>query len=1037
MSRLKFLVVACSLLVALGMTAVSHPATAQTTGLTALRGQLLNMERDLRNLELAIEQQTNENARIVSQLDTFDDNTPITFETLQQAQFEVDIGSTRLMTLAHTVAEQTERVDALNAAIVSASADLRSGTRDTLAGIVEEEMLDWRRRIRDVQNQILERLTVYQALSSEYLSLRQEQLAIIQNLITLDAIEGVRPSDEEPIVLRLTQLVDQLSQAALALSNEASGITETNSAAIQRRNLLRLRSDETLLRSTARLTDIAIVQSRSTLDALRTLPDEPSIPIHLFEDAIDEVDEIDHLITQRLTTINANRSALEDLVRILGEPNEQNAVAQAFRQRVRGLDELLQIQREELGQLREGLVRTREALVRERAIRERTNLTRREIARTDPAARQRIATELSSLPGKLKAIYEGRLTEIETSYRVADQRRLIAFGIASLVFIGFVIWLRRGLLKRFIAADATRATEVPLEVLRRNLFWLVPAAIWWIYTKVFAISQETAQTILMVLVIPAAAALLRDLTQVIVTRRTVGGQRRIGKIITRSTEAAMILTTIVVFAYVVLDEVNLLPSTQSAINRLAYSVFVLSGLPLLLFVFFFAAPTADRSSYGRIRRWVAGILSLLPPAALIATGVTGLMGYTNLAATMMQNLAIAIAIAAVLALALGVLNDIMEGIAARARAKDPARAYFFRANFLQPLTRAGQVLLLVIAIAVAARIFEWTSETPGIHQFLTFWNWRLFDVGTSSYGVGSVVVAAAALVFVFWLGAWCRRVAYTVVFGRLKDIGIRQSLSVFAQYVVIVLGVLLTLSAVGFDVTTLTVFAASLGVGIGFGMQNVVNNFISGLLLLVERPLRLGDIVTVGANSGTVSQIGIRSMRLKTFDEFDLIVPNSALISDTFTNWTRTNSMMRVILMVGISYSDDPDDAIRIIVDVLDNQPGVLKSPAPMVTTEEFADSSINLRLCYYIDLRGTMSGFTIKSEMLTQIWRRFNEAGITIPFPQRDVHMFRAPQRTLTTADSIAAATVEEKPVARRDDGDWVGDAVEMAQKTDDDEAF
>ncbi|WP_108661882.1 mechanosensitive ion channel domain-containing protein [Acuticoccus kandeliae] len=991
------------------------------------------MERDLRNLEVAVQQQTDENARIVDQLNTFDESTPITFENLQQAQFEVDIASTRLLTLAHRLTEQSERFDTLNAAIVAATAEIRSNPRDTLSGIMDEETLDWRSRIRDVQGKILDLLTRYQGLSSEYLSLRQEQLSIIQGLMTLDAIDGVNPDEDAPIIVRLNALVDQLSQSALALSNEASSITESNPAAVQRRNLLRLRSDETLLRSTARVTDVTLIEARGTLAALKTLPNEPSIPIPLFDSAIERLDEMDLALQQRATTIVANQDALTDLTRILGEPRDANAVNDALRIRIRGLNDLLAIQATELGDLREDVARTRANLARESAVRERALLMNRETARTDYAARERIKTEITALPNKLQSIYDGRLTEVETALKVADQKRLTAFGAAVIAFIVIVAWLRRSLLKRFVSAEATRATAVPLEVLRRNLFWLAPAGIWWIFTQIFSISYNTAVAVLMILIIPAAAALLRDLTQVIVSRRTVGGQRRIGRIITRCTEVAMILTTIVVFAYVVLDEVHLLPSTQSAINRLAYSVFVLSGLPLLLFVFFFAS-SAERSSYGRIRQWVAGLLSLLPPAAMIATGVAGLAGYTNLAAMMMENLAIAIGIAAALALALGVLNDIMEGFAARARAKDPARAFFVRSNFLQPLTRAGQVFLSAVAIGVTARIFQWTAETPGIRQFLAVWNYQLFSVESSAYSVGSVIIAIAALVFVFWLGAWCRRVAYTVVFGRLKDIGIRQSLSVFAQYVVVVIGILVTLTIVGFDVTTLTVFAASLGVGIGFGMQNVVNNFISGLLLLVERPLRLGDIVTVGANSGTVSQIGIRSMRLKTFDEFDLIVPNSALISDTFTNWTRTNSMMRVILSVGISYSDDPEDAIKVVVDVLDKHPGVLRSPAPMVTTDDFADSAINLRICYYIDLRGSMSGFTIRSEVLTQIWRRFNEAGISIPFPQRDVHMFAMnPREPKAPAAPIEGA----RKALPQNEEDWVGDAIEMAQGNDDEESF
>ena len=424
-------------------------------------------------------------------------------------------------------------------------------------------------------------------------------------------------------------------------------------------------------------------------------------------------------------------------------------------------------------------------------------------------------------------------------------------------------------------------------------------------------------------------------------------------------------------------------------------------------------------------------LALLPPAALIVTGLAGLSGYTNLAAVMLEDLAIAIAILSVLALLLGVLHDFAEGIAMRIRDRDPAQAYFVRQNFIRPVKNLSQIALVAVAVVAAAWVFEWTSETVVISEALAVWNHTLFTVGGTSYSIGHALIAIAAFALVFWIAAWSRRVTYTVVLRKVKDIGIRQSLSVFAQYVVIVLGVLLTLTAVGFDVTTLTVFAASLGVGIGFGLQNVVNNFISGILLLVERPLRLGDIVTVGGASGTVSQIGIRSMRMRTFDEFDLIVPNSALISDTFTNWTRSNSLMRVILAVGISYNDDPPTAIRIIEEILGEHPGIAPNPAPMVTVEQFGASSVDLRLCYYIDLRGSYSGFVTKSEVLTKIRDRFAEAGLSIPFPQRDVHIIPA------KIDGAGQPEVIEGTAhpRRRVEQGWQGDAVEMVKDDSDDD--
>lgn len=979
-----FLRAAAILLVAFLM-AGPDPAVAQSSDLVVTRDAALALQRDAADLRTAIEQQTTENERIAAQLNAPETNAPVSFEALRQAQFEVDIARTRLLTLQHRADEQASRVDALAERIVAANAAMSATPRDTLQSVTDAATLEWLARNRAAAGEVLVNLHRFQALSAEYLSLRREQLTILQRLIDLDALQGPGRASDDALVTRLRGLVDSLGQTALALSNEAAGVTEANPAAVQRRNLLRLRSDEALLRSNARLTDIAIVEGRRRIAALEPLLEEPSVPTRLFDEAVDALEVELATFAQRLVNIAENRSALTDLERVLGEPLGEANVSDDLRVRIDNLEILLGTQASEISALQEQAAAVREALVAERTVRERAMLLDRQVARTDAAARARIRAELSEVPGELRTLYTARLNEVRSALEVAEPRRFALFGAAVLAVLLVTIYLRERLLKRFVSSTATRATEIPLEVLRRNLFWLFPVALWAIFMELFSISRTTGFQVLTLLAIPAAAASLRDLTQVIAVRRTRGTQQRIGILITRAMAVAMLLVSLVVFAYAILNEITLLPSSEIAVNRLAYSVFVLGGLPMLLFVFFFTTRSGGRN---KLVGFIAALLSLLPPAALIATGVAGLAGYTMLAEVMLTNLSIAIAIAALLALALGILNDILEGASARMRAEDPARAYFTRHNFLNPLARALQVVLGIVAVAVAAQVFGWTRGTPGISEALAVWNAELFSVGATAYSVGSIVLAVAAFAFVFWFAAWSRRVAYTVVFGTLKDIGIRQSLSVFAQYVVIVIGVLLTLTAVGFDVTTLTVFAASLGVGIGFGLQNVVNNFISGLLLLVERPLRIGDIVTVGTNSGVVSQIGIRSMRMKTFDEFDLIVPNSQLISDSFTNWTRSNSLMRVLIMIGISYDDDIDEAIPIIVDILGKQPGVMASPAPMVTAEEFGDSAITLRVQYYVDLRGSISGFIVKSQFIREVWRRFREAGISIPYPQRDVHM-------------------------------------------------
>ncbi|GAB5375524.1 MAG: hypothetical protein AcusKO_19860 [Acuticoccus sp.] len=1012
------------------LTLFAADVHAQVPDLAGLKASITTEEATANALQRAITQQRTINADLARQLESAEAivATP-TMTDLRQAQFEVDMARTRILNLTNNRTGKQAEISALNALIVQQTTNTRSTENPTLSTVVDEATLALRQQLKTASEAVADAFGTLEATQADALSWRREQLLILQNAASFDALISDARARDSAAVRRIRALVQTLGQRALSLSNLASDLGEANSGATEERNALRVQADELTLRANARLTDIAIVETRAILEGIKPLVSEKAVPVRLLDEAQEALDTQEAALKDRAEVSVTIGAALNDFSQILRDWS--GASSEDLLASVERLRRLLRQQGSETTSLFQSIAESRTALSRERARREREQLFSRESGRTDEQSRKRIAVEVMEMPHELRALYETRLAEIRAAMDVAGPRQIAMAGGLFLVLVVLTLVFRQRVLKRFINASVTKATEVPLEVLRRNVFWLFPLAAWAIFAMSFQISETTMQSVFVLLCIPAAAASLFDFTKVIVNRS--GAATRLGTLINRLTGVAMVLTAIVLFIYVLLDELPMLPSTQAALNRLAYSVFVLAGLPMLLFAIVFAKPPSGRTT-NALRSVVASFLSLLPPAALIATGLAGLLGYTELASIMLEDLAIAIAILGVLALLLGVLYDVTEGIASQIRERDPARAYFVRQNFISPLKSICQAILAVLAFIAAAQFFNWTSDTYGVAEVLSVWNHSLFTVGSTSYSVGHVVIALAAFGFVFWFAAWSRRIAYSVVLRQVKDIGIRQSLSVFAQYVVIVFGVLLTLTAVGFDVTTLTVFAASLGVGIGFGLQNVVNNFISGILLLVERPLRLGDIVTVGTASGTVSQIGIRSMRLRTFDEFDLIVPNSALISDTFTNWTRSNSLMRVVLPVGISYDDDPTKAVAIVEEVLQEHPGVSNNPAPMVTVEAFGASSVDLRVCYYIDLRGSYSGFVTKSEVLTAIRARFSEAGLSIPFPQRDIHII-APKAVDASAQAAAPEVRPAMGEARTSDRRAMqGDAIEMLDDTDDD---
>lgn len=200
-----------------------------------------------------------------------------------------------------------------------------------------------------------------------------------------------------------------------------------------------------------------------------------------------------------------------------------------------------------------------------------------------------------------------------------------------------------------------------------------------------------------------------------------------------------------------------------------------------------------------------------------------------------------------------------------------------------------------------------------------------------------------------------------------------------------ILSAYVTLS-VSWLIQSLTVIFGALGIGIGFGLQNIVNNFASGLILLFERSIKVGDIVVVGGEWGTVKKLGLRATVIQTFDNSEMIVPNSNLVSSTVNNWTLSERKTRFVASVGVDYDSDIQLVTKLLLEAASNHPKVMQDPAPSVVFTAFGDSSLNF------DLRGWVPDIdfraSTKNEIMYEINRLFRENNIVIPFPQRDIHI-------------------------------------------------
>jgi len=266
------------------------------------------------------------------------------------------------------------------------------------------------------------------------------------------------------------------------------------------------------------------------------------------------------------------------------------------------------------------------------------------------------------------------------------------------------------------------------------------------------------------------------------------------------------------------------------------------------------------------------------------------------------------------------------------------------------------------------------------------WDHKLLSFGGATVTIGSLIVGASVVLVAFILANLLAFWAQRLLRARGAEQGARFAVAKIVRYTVISIGFIAGCDTIGLRLDALLAASAVVAVGIGFGLQNIAQNFVSGLILLVERPVRHGDFVRVGDTLGTVEDIGLRATHIVSRDEVTVIVPNSALVSAQVINHSRPTTNLRIRIAVGVAYGTDTDRVKRVLLDVAKNEPNVLKDPPPEVRMEDFGESALSFALmCWIAHAREDLR---IGSSLRFAIDGAFRREGIEIPFPQRDFRL-------------------------------------------------
>jgi len=273
----------------------------------------------------------------------------------------------------------------------------------------------------------------------------------------------------------------------------------------------------------------------------------------------------------------------------------------------------------------------------------------------------------------------------------------------------------------------------------------------------------------------------------------------------------------------------------------------------------------------------------------------------------------------------------------------------------------------------------------------------LFKLGNSAFTLSTILYLVISITLLFYLSSKLKKLLQNRILAKYNvEVGVRQAISTILRYVIVVVGLVVIIQTAGIDLSFITILAGALGVGIGFGLQNITNNFVSGIVILIERPVKVGDRIEVNTTSGEkvngdVINISARATTILTNDNIAIIVPNSNLITSAVINWSYNDRRVRFNFVVPVHYDEDPEVVKKLLLEVARENEGVLNNPIPDVLLDEFADSSIKYILRVWTT-RYIQKPGVLRSQLYYAIAKKFRENNITIPYHQLDLYLKEVP---------------------------------------------
>ncbi|MGB9087812.1 MAG: mechanosensitive ion channel domain-containing protein [Candidatus Aquirickettsiella gammari] len=593
---------------------------------------------------------------------------------------------------------------------------------------------------------------------------------------------------------------------------------------------------------------------------------------------------------------------------------------------------------------------------------------------------------------KLVGLYEPVINKLE----------LVSSWQWLVVLLGALIWFATWLkLRRFLAVDRVRLQQrsrgffsaqtviVVLQLLQRHLSGIMLLA--GLIGLLFLLNIPIKLFLLIISmgVVCLIFSIVIQLAHILLLENTTDESGHDVKLYYRL-RTTLLVGGIVTLATILVNQLPVNYEVQDLFGRL-FMLFLLI-VALVLMKSWEVVPTLlepyieNKHAYlKRVVRW----LSFLIPFSLLTNALIGLVGYVELAWAIAHYQGLFLVALTAYLLLRGLLDELVRW-ASEQCIRHFRNGWLWSQALLKPFHQILKLALLLLSIMGLFELYGWGDRVPLINTSLAkLLSMKLFVIASTATVTGLTILQLAVLVVILiWIAHWSREFAYRWLFVHTKDLGLRNSLAIFTHYTLIAIGITIGLNILGLNWGNISVILGLFSLGVGLGLRDLFNNFFTGIFLLLERPVKVGDWVTVGDYDGQVSHIGARSITVTTDDRQELLVPNADIFSKNFINWTHRDSVVRALVTIKTNRKDNPQRVRDIILEVLATITKILSNPKPEVYFKEIDKILLEFKVEYYVDLNHISSRSGVRSQFLFSLWERFASEGILPPEVSQDVHL-------------------------------------------------